>query len=422
MLSESMDHMKRLERLAEVCRHLSANLEYEPLLHYLIEVASEITNSERSAILLLDEESHLLRFLAVPWFLKDKLCSATIQADNSFTGSTVMDQKVHAFDVRYSDPNLITSADRELVDDLRNILVVPMVFKGKVIGVVEVTNKSADRDYSEEDASNLETLAALAAVVIRNHSLLEEAESSYKKVIELDRMKSDFLAISSHELRTPLGLILGHTAFLMDSPPEEQKKHISVIENSALRLKEIIEELGDERNIQRGFGNLKRRKVGAGLLVQQVVDSFMDAAREKKIHLSSEGTDSGLTFEGDSEKVAMALQNLIKNSIQFTNAGGIVRVKLEPIPGYVKISVVDNGIGIPVDELGKIFQRFYQVEKHLTRTHGGMGLGLAIAKEMIDLHGGKISVESVEGKGSKFMIILPTNAQQSTAAQKVFLS
>ena len=421
-MSQAIEHEQRLQRLIEVCKNLSANLEFESLLHYIIESASEITNSERSAILSLDEQNHLLRFIAVPWFLTEKLCSVTIPIENSFIGQVIIEKRIRTFDARFSDPKMITNFDYELADDIRNMLAVPMVFKGKVIGLLEVVNKGSESDFNEEDASNLETLAALAAVVIRNRSLLDEAENSYKKVIELDRMKSDFLAITSHELRTPLGLILGHAALLEGTPLAEQKKHIAVIENSAMRLKEIIEEMGDERNIRQGFENLRRRKIGAGLLVQQVVDSFSDLAKSKQIKLSSEGGDKGITFEGDSEKIAMALQNLVKNSLQFTNENGIVKVKVEQIPGYVKFSVIDSGIGIPADELDKIFQRFYQVEKHLTRKHGGMGLGLAIAKEMVELHGGKISVESVEGKGSKFVFILPINSQQSTAAQKVFLT
>jgi len=234
-------------------------------------------------------------------------------------------------------------------------------------------------------------------------------------------MKSDFLAIASHELRTPLGLILGHSSILQDGATLGQKEHLQTIENSALRLKEIIDEIGDETNIQHGFSHLRRRRIGIPLLIKQVADSFQDMAKARSIDLSIEIKDPNLVVEGDSEKIAMVLQNLIKNALTFTNEGGKVRVKAEEVPGYIKVSVLDNGIGIPEDEQKNIFQRFYQVEKHLTRKHGGMGLGLAIAREMVEMHGGKISVESVEGKGSKFMFFLPSNAAQATAAQKVFL-
>jgi signal transduction histidine kinase len=120
------------------------------------------------------------------------------------------------------------------------------------------------------------------------------------------------------------------------------------------------------------------------------------------------------------EKISIALSNLVKNAIMFTNEGGHVFVQVEQVPGYVKISVIDDGIGIPPADLNRIFERFYQVESHLTRKHGGMGLGLSVSKVMVEMHGGKILAESVEGKGSNFTILLPMNQAQVNAAQKVF--
>jgi signal transduction histidine kinase len=99
----------------------------------------------------------------------------------------------------------------------------------------------------------------------------------------------------------------------------------------------------------------------------------------------------------------------------------MVRVKLEHIPGFVKIVIIDNGIGIPANEQAKIFQRFYQVEKHLTRRHGGMGLGLSIARDMVEMHGGKITVDSVEGKGSRFILLLPIKVSDAASAERVFM-
>jgi signal transduction histidine kinase len=158
------------------------------------------------------------------------------------------------------------------------------------------------------------------------------------------------------------------------------------------------------------------------LLIQQVIDTLQELAVQRNIAISSEAPGKEISVEGDSEKISVALSNLVKNALIFTNEGGKVKVKWEEVPGYVKISILDNGIGIPKEELPKIFQRFYQVEKHLTRKHGGMGLGLAIAKEMVELHGGRISVESVEGKGSRFMVFLPLNEGQQKAAERVFIT
>ncbi len=117
--------------------------------------------------------------------------------------------------------------------------------------------------------------------------------------------------------------------------------------------------------------------------------------------------------EGDAPKISIALSNLVKNGITFSDSGGNVSVQAEKIPGYVKVSVTDDGIGIPSKDLPRVFERFYQVESHLTRRHGGMGLGLSVAKVMIEMHGGRIWGESEEGKGSNFTFILPVDSNPS---------
>jgi len=233
-------------------------------------------------------------------------------------------------------------------------------------------------------------------------------------------MKSDFMAIVSHELRTPLGLVLGHSSLLMDTASEEQKQDLMVIANSANRMKEIIEQFSDSDTLEHDLAEMRRRRVSLSSLVREVIDSFRELAENRKITLLLELPGSDMVVEGDMDKIGIALRNLIQNALSFTNEGGKIKVKGEQVPGYIKITVMDNGIGIPPDELDKIFTRFYQVEKHLTRKHGGVGLGLSIAKEMVELHGGTISVESVEGMGSKFSFMLPANAAQASAAQKVF--
>jgi signal transduction histidine kinase len=407
--------------LLEVCRTLTPNLEFEPLLKSLIEIASELTLSESSTILGYDEEAHFLRVLAAPFYLMKKLRNVAIPLDRSVAGMAFTTSKPIVLHHDDKDERILRIVDQEIGEKSISVLAVPMVFKSKVIGVLECRNKADDAHYTDEDVTILETLTAQAAVAIQYRHLLQEAQLSYEKALELDRMKSDFLGITSHELRTPLGLVIGHIALLKDTASLEQMEHIKIIQNSANRLAEITEELSDESSMKRGFMNLKRRKVGVQLLIQQVVDTLWDLSLQRNITISSEVPENEITVEGDAEKLSIALSNLIKNAIIFTNEGGKVKIKGEEVPGFIKISIVDNGIGIPDEELPKIFQRFYQVEKHLTRKHGGMGLGLAIAKEMVEMHGGRITVESVEGKGSRFMVFLPLNAGQQKAAERVFL-
>jgi signal transduction histidine kinase len=187
-----------------------------------------------------------------------------------------------------------------------------------------------------------------------------------------------------------------------------------------MRLKEIIESMSSVDNAQTGMAVLRQRTVSVRRLVLDIVAALREEAELKKVTLGIDIDDSDLMIEGDSEKISIAISNLVKNGIMFTNEGGHVFVVAEQVPGYVKIAVIDDGIGIPMKDAPHVFDRFYQVESHLTRKHGGMGLGLSVAKMMVEMHGGKIWVESAEGKGSIFTILFPLDSLQAEAAGKVF--
>lgn len=235
----------------------------------------------------------------------------------------------------------------------------------------------------------------------------------------LDEMKSDFIAIASHELRTPLGLVLGHASFLREVVPAEYHPQLDIIVRNAMRLKEIIDSIANMDNVERGVATIRRTTVSIKRVVEEVVDSFHHEASMKQIVLHADTGQDQLVVEGDASKISIALSNLVKNGITFTNEGGNVYINAEKIPGYVKVSVIDDGIGIPTQDLPRVFERFYQVESHLTRKHSGMGLGLSVAKVMIEMHGGRIWVESEEGKGSNFTFILPLDVSQAAGVQSI---
>jgi len=328
--------------------------------------------------------------------------------------------RLNKFTSSEDDSRVFRMIDRGLNEKTRSLLAVPLFFKGKPIGVMEAVNKLNNAHYTEEDINILETLASQASVAIQNRRLLDESQEAYRKIMALDRMKTDFIAITSHELRTPLGVILGHASLLKDCIGKEHQKEMDIIVRNSLRLKDILEQFLNIDTLELGLSRLHRTKFSISPLVKEVVDAFQEAAGEKKIKIKVELPQTQFFIEGDMEKIAIALRNLVKNALTFTNEGGQVKIKVEQVPGYAKISVTDNGIGIPAEEQEKIFQRFYQVEKHLTRRHGGMGLGLSITLDMVEMHGGRIWVDSVEGKGSRFTFILPVNPAQATAAQRVF--
>lgn len=406
-------------RLLEVCKNSTAALDFEPLLTVFIDTAAEVTASEWAQVLIYDTEKSVFRMKAAPFYLREEMEKAEIPLKDSLAGRAL----VTLTPAVYHSAQKLELADTvwEKQQKAASVLAVPIVYCGEALGVLEAFNKAYGADYNEQDVFALEVLAAQAAEALRNQELIEKNDQAMQKMLELDSLKSDFIAIASHELRTPLGLIMGHASFINETANEVQKADVEVISRSAARMKDIIDDFGDMDTITNGMKILKRERVLFDAMVPELVELFQPMARERKVRLTHEIKGTNLSVEGDTKKLELVLRNLIKNGLNYTNPGGVVKVTAEAVPGYIKVSVIDSGIGIPTGELKKIFNRFYQVEKHLTRKHAGMGIGLSSAKEMAEMHGGKILVDSIEDKGSRFTVLIPLNAAQASAAQRVFL-
>jgi len=411
----------RLLQLQDVIRAVNSSGEFGTSLQSIADAACKLTCSESASIMRYDSTTDVLSFIAATASQREFLRQVRIPLEGSAAGWTF----------RHAEPLFVQNASNDLrhfkeVDRLtgsktRSLIAVPLMFRGGPMGVIEAVNKTGDTHYTEEDVIILETLASLAAFVLRDHELQGQVEHASSEVAGLDRLKSDFVAITSHELRTPLGLILGHASFLRELVGAEYKEQLDLIIRNATRLKEIVENLASVDNYQNGASRVRQRDVSMARLVQDVVESFHEEARRKRLAIRAETRATPLMVEGDEGKIEIALSHLVRNAIMFTDSGGHILVTAEAVPGYVKVTVVDDGIGIPEKDLSRIFERFYQVESHLTRKHGGMGLGLSVSKAMIEMHGGRIWAESMDGKGSRFTFILPVNASQANAAEKVFL-
>jgi signal transduction histidine kinase len=409
----------RLERLTNVIASLSNVYELDPFLQTVISAAAELTDSEAASIMEFDEPSAALRFLAAPWHHWEPLRGMQIPLEKSAAGWAFRELKPLRISNVKADARHFSEVDFALAFETHSLLAVPLIVGGKPVGVLEAVNKTS-ADYTEDDTTILETLAAVAALAIRNASLQRRVEAGMTEIAELDRLKNDFIAITSHELRTPLGLILGHATFLRELLGENHREQLDIIIKNASRLKEIVESLSNVDNYENGTARIRKGIVSIARIIEEVVASFSDMASRQNITLKAELGRDDLFVEADGEKISIALSNLVKNAVTFTDKGGHIFVSGESLPGYVKVSVVDDGIGIPAKDLPRVFERFYQVESHLTRRHSGMGLGLSVAKVMIEMHGGRIWAESVEGKGSNFSFLLPVNATQVEGASEVF--
>jgi signal transduction histidine kinase len=410
--NERIDH---LERLLEVVRGLTTAPDLESFLQTVINEATELTNSELSSILEYDETAEELRFLAMHWFQRDLLRPMGVPLDGSAAGWVFLRGQPLMIQDAKEDQRHFKVVDRVTRHETNSLVAVPLMVRGEVVGVLEALNKKDNAHYTEEDLTILETLAALAAQAMQNVALQRKVRATAIELAELERLKTDFIAIASHELRTPLGLILGHATFLREMAGTDYAEQLDIIIRNATKLKDIVENLSDVDNVQTGAARVRNQKVSLAKIVEDVILTFQDEANSRNITLKSELGESPFYLDADEIKLGIALSNLVKNALQFTESNGQVVVKVEDETGYYKVSVTDNGIGIPARDLPRVFERFFQVETHLTRRYGGMGLGLAVAKAMVELHSGRIWVESEEGKGSTFTFLIPAEQTQHFA-------
>ncbi|OJJ14115.1 hypothetical protein BKI52_44120 [marine bacterium AO1-C] len=237
----------------------------------------------------------------------------------------------------------------------------------------------------------------------------EEIVSQAEKLLEMDRLKSHFFSNVSHEFRTPLALILGPAEKLHNSikEPEAQTYFRSVITN-AQRLLRLINQLLDFSKLENGKMTLQYRTGNLNLFLQHIVQSFEPMAQQKNIALKLELPVQEVLSSYDHDKLEKVCFNLLSNAFKFTPAGGTVTVTLQMLEDKrIEVAIKDTGIGIPEKALPHIFDRFYQVDGSSTRSHAGTGIGLALVKELVELHEGQIKASSVPNEGTTFFVRLP---------------
>lgn len=241
----------------------------------------------------------------------------------------------------------------------------------------------------------------------------QEHQVQIRALQEADRIKDQWLSILSHELRTPVHAIMGFASILEDELEgtlnEQQKKYVLRLEDCADHMIRLVNDLLEVGRIRAGKFEMIPQEIDMGEVIVDVYHVMKIFAQSKNISLSFDNAENLPLVVADRERMAQVLSNLIHNAIKFTPEGGHVRIKSRIYYNrFVKVEVEDTGIGIPDDMLDTLFRPFSQVEGTNTRKHGGLGLGLAICKHIVDAHGGRITVTSREGFGSTFLFAIPT--------------
>ena len=404
-----------LQQLAELNRLLGSETPLDEFLQRLVEIACLLTQSEAASVLVFESETGLLRFAAAPSTQRDALKRVRVPLDNSVAGAAYLQGKPVAVQDAQDEPLIFREVDAILSFETRTLLAVPLRLAGACLGVMEALNKSNDAHYTEEDVTILEILAGYAATALSQVALEREVTVARQDIQALERLKADFVAIASHELRTPLGLVLGHAAVLKEMlPGPEYAAQLDGVLDGANRLQKIADNLARLDVPAASRHDLELGPLDMGVLVKETCGTFEETARRKGVALGVQIPRSNLVVQADADKIALVVGNLLENALNYTPARGHVVVAVERLPASpssaaeaVKVSVLDDGVGIPARDLPRVFDRFFQVESHATRQHGGLGLGLPVARIMVELHGGQIWAESIEGRGSKFSFLLP---------------
>ncbi|HKS27943.1 MAG TPA: ATP-binding protein [Pyrinomonadaceae bacterium] len=285
----------------------------------------------------------------------------------------------------------------------------PMSVMGRIVGTIEV--QSYERAaYRQEHVAAMRMAANLAAVAIENVRLFEHERLARSTAEESNRIKDEFLATLSHELRTPLTAVLGWTRLLRERELDEKtSRHaLDIIERNAVAQKQLIEEILDVSRIITGKTRLELHPITLERVVEAAIESARPAAQAKDIALDFRREDEPGLVSGDPERLQQVVWNLLSNAVKFTPKGGRINVTLSQSDSHACIKVKDTGEGIPPDFLPFVFDRFRQADGSTTRPHGGLGLGLAIVRHLVELHGGTVRAESKgENQGSTFTVTLP---------------
>ncbi len=413
-MNDLIEKVRQLERknsilikLAEISASLNSQYDLQPLLQYIMQVAVEITDCEAASVLLWDSLRQELFFAA----------STTVDNNNELVGMVVPMESIAGTILRQNEIIIVNDTrrdqrhydqvDKEIAFQTRSLLGVPMRYKDRVIGVLEALNKRT-LPWTQDDCDYLMTLAAQAAVAIQGAQLVMELKRANDELSEVDKLKNDFIAIASHELRTPLGVIMGYASFLQDSDNHDIQEHATKVLESALRLRKIIEDMVNLRYLKQKQSDLHREETDVRTILDLVrveVDAVFDVSHHDfQIKYPAEG----LRVYVDQTRLSMALMSYVHNAFTFTPQGGKITIDVQATPSEVRFRVADTGIGLESDKLERIFEEFYQVEDHMIRHHGGLGIGLSIARAIATAHRGRAWAESEGlGKGATFYLALP---------------
>jgi signal transduction histidine kinase len=294
---------------------------------------------------------------------------------------------------------------------LASLLVLPLRTRRGIIGALVIAANSPENQMTDHKLPLAEVLAERAALAIENARLYTEQVEARRKVEDLSRLKDEFLSIASRELRTPVTSIKGYTqlarTLINEGDLKTSEDYLEVALDQIDRMSRLILELLDVSRIETGRLEIRREAMRWTEFVRDVVQHHHTATRQRRFYLSIPAASSVVL--GDRDRLEQVLGNLLENAVKYSPEGTDIFVEVREDGDRVITSIRDQGIGIPMDEIGQVFERFHRGRQVSSTNYGGLGLGLYISKEIVERHGGTIWVESREGQGTTFYFALPAH-------------
>ena len=411
-LSDRVPAERRAALLAALTRSIAASLDLDTILQTVAEGARELCRSDLSAIALREPETGdmVFRFRAgVRFHHGERL---TVQVGHGAGGRVLDTGKPFRSDDLAEEPAFVDDAGyREIVktEQIVTVMVVPITIGERIEGLLYVDNR-APRPFTDREETILTELADHAAIAIRNVRLLAREQRAREEAEAANRMKDEFLATLSHELRTPLNAVLGWAVTLRTArlDPATSARALEAIERNARAQSQLIEDLLDISRIVSGKLRLEVRVMDPIKVVEAAIEAMRPAAAVKDLAVVTHLDPRAGPVWGDPDRLQQVVWNLLSNAIKFTPRQGRIEVSLQQVDANVEIMVRDTGQGIAPALLPHVFECFRQADSSSTRTQGGLGIGLALVRHLVELHGGIVTAESAGvGQGATFRARLP---------------
>jgi signal transduction histidine kinase/FixJ family two-component response regulator len=407
-------NLRELNTIYTIGQSFSSSLDLEGVLHRVVEAAVQLTHAEEGYLMLVDATQQEL-YMRASKSPNTETKSLRLRVVDSLAGKVMMAR----------EPLLISDETGwqkiKTAYLVKSLIYVPLITPKQTMGVLGVANRGKNHSFTQRDVRVLSTLANYATAAIENASLYAEAQhraeelaSALEKLQEFDKVKSEFIQNVSHELRTPLAIMYGYAQVLMEGQMGElsqtQMEALQIMFRRAQMLIGLVDDLTMilSTQTQTPF----REPLDMAAVVRAAEVDFQVACRNAALSLTVSIQPNLPLIMGDSIQLRRVLDNLMGNALKFTPAGGSISLRLWREEPNLMLEVADTGMGIPADRQERIFERFYQVDGSMKRRFGGTGLGLALVKEIVEAHGGWVSVDSTVGQGSRFWVCLPINSLQ----------